>query len=100
MQVIAREHIAEPERAWLQRIPGCESKWDPLAVYPSSVASTRAERAQAIADDDSSGLYQFKPSTWRTTPYRWRSIWSAKFQALAAAFVYHRDGGGSEWECQ
>lgn len=68
---------------WLYRIPGCESGWNPYAFNPSG----------------SSGLYQFLPSTWRTTPYGWRSIWRAKWQALAAAWMVLR-GRTGEWVCR
>lgn len=46
----------------------------------------------------SSGLFQFLPSTWATTPYARRSIWSAKWSSLAAGWMHAR-GRGSEWVC-
>ena len=98
--VIVRKHIGEPERSWLRQIPACESEWKPLAVNPGKIAYTASERREAIDNDDSSGLFQFKPTTWAGTPYARRSIWSAKWQAFAANFVYQRDGGGSEWVCK
>ncbi len=42
----------------------------------------------------SSGLMQFMPSTFATTPYRHRSIFSAKFNALAGAWLLSRAGTG------
>lgn len=45
------------------------------------------------------GLFQFAPSTYATTPYAGRgSIWSAKWNALAAAWM-QRVGRGNEWVC-
>lgn len=45
------------------------------------------------------GLYQFLPSTWATTPYRGRWIFSARWNALAAMWMWkaHRR---SEWACR
>ena len=48
------------------------------------------------------GLFQFRtapPSTWATTPYRNKSVWSAKWNAFAAAWM-HSVGRGGEWECR
>lgn len=67
----------------LLRKARCESKLDPYAQNPSG----------------SSGLFQFLPSTWATTPYRRRSIWRAKWNALAAAWA-HSVGRGGEWVCE
>jgi len=48
--------------AMLRRKARCESRMRPWARNPSGA----------------SGLFQFLPSTWRSTPYRWRSVWSAE----------------------
>lgn len=86
MLLVIREHgIPEPERSWLLRIPGCESSWTP-GLAPNSAGAT--------------GLYQFLPSTWAGTPYGRRSIYSARWQAEAAHWLYTKDGGGSEWVCK
>jgi hypothetical protein len=45
-----------------------------------------------------SGLFQFLPSTWATTPYRSLSIWSPYANALAAGWM-HANGRGGEWAC-
>lgn len=45
-----------------------------------------------------SGLFQFLPSTWRSTPYRGFSVWSPYANALAAGWM-HRHGRGGEWSC-
>ncbi len=67
----------------LMRKAWCESRLNPLAVNGSSNAT---------------GLFQFLPSTWWTTPYGRRPIFSAKWNALAAAWMHHV-GRGSEWSC-
>ena len=101
--MIYKYGVGEPERKWLLRIPFCESGWDPLEIYPSTHAGTRVLRAWALANDVPAGTFQFKPSTFAGTPEgagHPERIWSAYWQAFAAHFVYRRDGGGSEWECQ
>lgn len=70
------------QAAWMRRIPGCESRWNPYARNTSG----------------SSGLYQFLPSTWATTRYARRPVFSAKWNALAAAWMV-RSGRTGEWSC-
>jgi soluble lytic murein transglycosylase-like protein len=55
--------------------------------------------AAARNPSGASGLMQFMPSTWQTTPYRRRSIWSAKYNALAGGWM-HSAGRGNEWSCR
>lgn len=81
--IIARHKVRGWHAAWLRRIPGCESGWDPYAQNPSG----------------SSGLYQFMPGTWATTPYAHRSIWSARWQAAAARWMIVVAGRAREWVC-
>lgn len=61
----------------------CESRLDAHAQNPSGA----------------SGLYQFLPSTWRTTPYAQLSIWSPYANAMAAGWM-QAHGRGGEWACQ
>lgn len=70
--------------AMLMRKARCESRMNPRAVNASSGAA---------------GLFQFMPSTWASTPYRRRSIFSAEYSALAAAWM-HAAGRGGEWACR
>lgn len=46
-----------------------------------------------------SGLFQFLPSTWRSTPYRFFSIYDPYANALAAGWM-HAVGRGGEWDCR
>ena len=46
-----------------------------------------------------SGLFQFIPSTFASTPYRGFSIWSPYANALAAGWM-HEHGRGGEWTCR
>jgi hypothetical protein len=45
------------------------------------------------------GLFQFLPSTFSSTPYARRPITSAKWNALAAGWMW-RHGRRREWACQ
>jgi hypothetical protein len=51
------------------------------------------------ADSAASGLFQFLPSTWDSTPYARLSVWSPYANALAAGWM-HSAGRGGEWTCR
>ena len=65
------------------RVAWCESRFNPRAVSPWGHV----------------GLYQFAWGTWRTTPYARHSPFSAKWAALAAAWMWQQ-GRKREWACQ
>jgi hypothetical protein len=69
---------------WAMNVAWCESRYHPNSVNSSSGAS---------------GLFQFLPSTWAFTPYASHSPFDPQYNALAAAWLYHRDGP-SQWVCQ
>jgi hypothetical protein len=69
---------------WAMNVAWCESRY-----HPNSVNS----------DSGASGLFQFLPSTWAFTPYANYSPFDPKYNALAAAWLYQRDGP-SQWVCQ
>ena len=69
---------------WAMNVAWCESRY-----HPNSVNS----------DSGASGLFQFLPSTWAFTPYASHSPFDPQYNALAAAWLYKRDGG-SQWVCQ
>ncbi len=69
---------------WAVNVAYCESRYHPNSVNSSSGAS---------------GLFQFLPSTWAFTPYASYSPFDPKYNALAAAWLYQRDGP-SQWQCQ
>jgi hypothetical protein len=64
------------------RVARCESSLDPYNEYAGHY-----------------GLYQFLGSTWATTPYGFRWIYSAKWQALAAMWMWAH-GRRGEWACR
>ena len=69
---------------WAMNVAWCESRYHPNSVNSSSGAE---------------GLFQFLPSTWAFTPYAGYSAFDPKYNALAAAWLYNRDGP-SQWQCQ
>ena len=73
-------HHRQPYRDML-RVAMCESSFNPYNSYVGHY-----------------GLYQYLPSTWATTPYRHHSIWSAKWQALATAWMWSQ-GRRNQWAC-
>ena len=64
--------------ALMRSIAWCESRLQPRAYNPSGA----------------SGLMQFMPGTWQATPYRARPVFSAKWNALAGAWLLRRQGTG------
>lgn len=66
------------------RVARCESLLNPNLVHPAYNAS---------------GLFQFLPSTWQTTPYRNESIFNPVANAYAAAWMWSV-GRRGEWVCQ
>jgi hypothetical protein len=68
----------------LWRKAACESRMNPGARNLSSAAS---------------GLYQFLPGTFASTPYGSFSIFSPYANALAAGWM-HSHGRGNEWSCR
>lgn len=83
LHVIYHQRIHGWKRAWLLRVPACESGWNPWAVSPFGHR----------------GLYQFAPRTWASTPYGRHSIFSARWQPYAAAWMAGR-GRTNEWSCR
>ena len=67
----------------LWRRAECESRLDASAHNPSGA----------------SGLFQFLPSTWTTTPFAALSIWSPYASAMAAGWM-QAQGRGGEWSCR
>jgi hypothetical protein len=73
-------------------------------VYGNGTTLWRRARCEstlnpyASSTSGATGLYQFLPSTWRSTPFGRFSIWSPYAQSLAAAWMI-RAGRGSEWQC-
>lgn len=68
--------------SWMRAVSYCESTWNRFAANPSGAT----------------GLFQFMPSTWASTPYGGRDIYSVKWQSLAGAWMYS-NGRSGEWVC-
>ena len=83
-RAIVQYRLSQNDAQWMWRVSSCESGRDPYQQNGSS---------------GSTGLFQFLPSTWATTPYGRYSIFSAKWQALAAAWMIIH-GRRGEWVCK
>lgn len=68
----------------LWRKARCESGLNRFARNPASAAS---------------GLFQFLPSTWNTTPYAGFSVFDPFANSLAAGWM-HAHGRANEWVCR
>lgn len=79
----AADAYGQPREDML-RVARCESVLDPNAVNPASNAS---------------GLFQFLPSTWATTPYADQDIFDPVANANAAGWMWSV-GRRNEWTCQ
>lgn len=79
----AADRYGQPREDML-RVAMCESNLIPTEVNSSSGAS---------------GLFQFMPSTWASTPYADQDIFDAWASANAAGWMWSV-GRRNEWECQ
>lgn len=70
------------DERWMISVSWCESEWKRYAQNPSG----------------STSIFQFLYSTWLTTPYGNKDIYSVKYQSLAAAWMYVQNRQ-SEWVC-
>lgn len=68
---------------WALRVAKCESGYNPDAVNRWS---------------GTEGLFQFMPSTWRSTPYGHDNVFDPWYNSLGAAWLYQRSGPG-QWQC-
>jgi len=67
----------------------CESRLNPNA----------RNRTPIYNGEHATGLFQFIPSTFASTPFAAESIWSPYANALAAGWM-HANGRGGEWACR
>jgi hypothetical protein len=68
-------------------------------LWRKARCESRLYRFAQNRSSNASGLFQFLPSTWRTTPYAGFSIFSAHANALAAGWM-HANGRSGEWVCR
>jgi soluble lytic murein transglycosylase-like protein len=79
----AADYYAQPRRDML-RVARCESQLTPTAVNRRT---------------GDSGLFQFNPDTWKTTPYARYDIFDPRASAYAAGWMW-ANGRRGEWVCQ
>jgi hypothetical protein len=73
----------------------CVTLWRKALCETGGTLSPNARNRSSGA----AGLFQFLPSTWRSTPFSRLSIWSPYANALAAGWM-HAQGRGNEWACR
>ena len=73
----------------------CDTLWRKARCETGGTFSARSYNS----DSEASGLFQFLPSTWDSTPYARLSTWSPYANALAAGWM-HDHGRGDEWSCR
>jgi hypothetical protein len=103
----ARDHAVHLRRALLHRPEVAEAINLACAVYGWCSALWRKAGCEtggtfspaARNSSGASGLFQFLPSTWASTPFARFSIWSPYANALAAGWM-HANGRGGEWSCR
>lgn len=72
----------------------CSTLWRKAGCETGGTFSPRS-----LNPSGASGLFQFLPSTFASTPYARFSIWSPYANALAAGWM-HSQGRGGEWVCR
>lgn len=73
---------------------------DALRVaYCESSDNPREVNNEPVAGEYATGLFQFLPSTWATTPYARKDILDPHWNALAAMWMWAH-GRRGEWACQ
>ena len=72
----------------------CETLWRKARCETGGTFNPGVENSSGA-----SGLFQFLPSTFASTPYARFSIWSPYASALAAGWM-HEQGRGDEWTCR
>jgi hypothetical protein len=82
----------------LYRRASCESTGESPASPPSNSTLNVYARNNGSSDSPM-GLFQFKPSTFRSTPYGGYDIYNGYVNALAAAWMV-TVGRSGEWACQ
>jgi hypothetical protein len=92
--VLARPHVVEAINLSCVAYGFCSTLWRKARCETGGTFS-----ATAANPSGASGLFQFLPSTWRSTPYGVFSVWSPYANALAAGWM-HLNGRGGEWSCQ
>lgn len=86
-------HVVEAINLACATFGSCSTLWRKARC--ESTLNPRAKNRRSPA----SGLFQFMPSTFASTPYGRLSIWSPYANALAAGWM-HEHGRGGEWVCR
>lgn len=93
--VIHRPSVTEAINLACVVYGNCSTLWRKAGCETGGTYSPRSLNSSSSA----SGLFQFLPSTWRTTPYGRFDVFSPYANALAAGWM-HANGRGGEWSCR
>ena len=101
-----RQRLRRERNALLQQPSVVEAINLAATVYGNGSTLWRKARCESGLNHNArnlssaaSGLFQFLPSTWRSTPYGGFSVFSPYANALAAGWM-HAHGRAGEWSCQ
>lgn len=103
---IRHKRIRQLTRVLLARPSVAEAINLAATVYGNGATLWRRARCESRLDpnarngSEASGLLQFLPSTWATTPFSRFSVFSPYANALAAGWMIGPAGRGSEWSCR
>lgn len=92
--LLSRSSVAEAINVACATYGYCSTLWRKARCETGGTFDPHAHNQSGA-----SGLYQFMPSTFASTPYARLSIWSPYASALAAGWM-HEHGRGGEWTCQ
>lgn len=108
----ARVRVADLRKQLLNDSTVREAIWVAAVTYRQSASElTRTAYCESRLNPGSrngepiyngehaTGLFQFVPSTWRSTPYKYGDIYNANTNALAAAWMWAQ-GRRNEWTCR
>jgi Transglycosylase-like domain len=93
--LLSRPHVVEAVNLSCAVYGSCPTLWRKARCETGGTFDPGARNPGSGA----AGLFQFLPSTWRSTPFGVFSVWSPYANALAAGWM-HAHGRGNEWSCR
>jgi hypothetical protein len=92
--LLARPQVVEAINTACATYGHCATLWRRAACETGGTLDPEARNPASGA----AGLFQFLPSTWRTTPYGRFDVYRPYPNAMAAGWM-HAHGRGGEWSC-
>jgi hypothetical protein len=78
----------------------CATLWRRAKCETGGTLNPRSRNKTAVGNEHATGLVQFLPSTFRSTPFARFDIYSPYANALAGAWMMGPAGRGGEWTCR